>query len=165
MSAQKSIRARAENGLLQGFLAVTGLALGAGIFELRVIIPQWADKQTGKELAAAMERSGHVASGKRFWALVGPLMLPLTVGNVVAALRSSGPRKRWWLGSSATMACVSVATATYYVPSLHKLRDSADLPDEEVRALAKQRVALDYVRVAVGVTAWFAGLKALAKSE
>lgn len=152
-----------ENGLLQSFLAVTGLALGAGVFELRVIIPQWAAEPTAEDIAEAIEQSGHAASGKRFWALVGPLVLPLTAANLVAALRSSGPHRGWWLASSATMAGLSVATATYYVPTLHKLQQPGAIPEAEVRAVAKRRVDLDYVRIAVGVGAWFAGLRALAK--
>jgi len=46
--------------------------------------------------------------------------------------------------------------------SLHRLRD-AGLPDEQALAVAKLRVRLDYARVAVGVGAWFAGLKALTR--
>jgi Domain of unknown function (DUF1772) len=162
-STRRGLAVAAENGLLQSFLAVTGLALGAGLFELRVIIPQWAGKRTGKEIADAMEQSGHAISGKKFWALVGPLVLPLTAANLAAALRSSGARRRWWLGSSATMAGIAVATATYYVPTLHKLQEVGAIPDTEVEAVAKQRVRLDYVRVVVGVAAWFAGLRALSK--
>lgn len=154
-----------ENVLLQAFLAVTGLALGAGIFELRVIIPQWASQRTATAMAEAMERSGHVASGKKFWALVGPLVLPLTVVNLAAAARSSGARRRWWLGSSTTMAGISVATATYYVPTLHDLRSPGAIPDDKVLATARRRVRLDYVRVVVGVGAWFAGAKALASAS
>lgn len=161
-SSRRGFATATENGLLQSFLAVSGLALGAGIFELRVVIPQWSDERTAKEIAEAMERSGHVASGPKFWAVVGPLVLPLTAANLVAALRSSGPRRGWWLGSSATMAGIAAATAAYYVPTLHRL-GSATIPDDEVRAVARRRVRLDYVRVAVGVGAWFAGLKALSK--
>src|SRR5262249_3783392 len=144
-------------------LAVTGLALGAGVFELRVIIPQWAAQPTAKEIAEAIERSGHAASGKKFWAMVGPLVLPVTAANLVAALRSSGPRRLWWLGASPTVRALGVGTAGYSGRTLHRGQDPDGVPDAGGRAVAKGRVELDYVRVAIGVGAWFAGLRALAK--
>jgi hypothetical protein len=151
-----------EARLMRPFLAVTGIALGAGLFEMRVVIPQWASVTEAKEVRPAMERSGHVASGTRFWQLVGPAVPPLTIANLYAALGSSGPRRRWWLASSGTIAGVAAATAAYYVPALHNLRDNAEnLPDEQVRRLIKQRVGLDYVRLGVLTAAWLAGLKAL----
>ncbi|GDY31746.1 DUF1772 domain-containing protein [Gandjariella thermophila] len=160
----KNSSTSAETRLLEAFLAATGFALGAGLFEIRVVIPQWAAVPTPKELPAAMERSGHVASGKAFWPFVGATVLPLTAANLVAALRCRGPRRPWWLASSATMAATTVATATYYVPTLHRLMAAEELPEEKVRAMVRWRVRLDYVRLAVGIGGWFAGLRALSRS-
>ena len=122
-----------ENRLLRPFLVVSGIVVGAGWFEMRVVIPQWAKASNAKEVAEALERSGHMASGKQFWALLGPAALPLTAVNLYAALGSGSPRRGPWLLSAGTAAVMSVATAAYFAPELHKLSDAHHLEDSQVR--------------------------------
>jgi hypothetical protein len=162
-SVAKSSSTPAETRLLEAFLTATGFGLGAGLFEIRVVIPQWASAPTPKEIGPALERSGHVASGKAFWPFVGVAVLPLTAANLVAAWRCKGPRRSWWLASSATTAAINVATVTYYVPTLHKLMNAEEMPESKVRTMVSWRVRLDYLRLAVGIGAWLAGLRALSK--
>lgn len=152
-----------ETRLMRPFLAATGIVVGAGLFETRVVIPQWASASNAAEVEAALERSGHIASGTRFWALLVPAVVPLTVANLYAALRSEDPRRGWWVASAGTMTAVSIATAGYYVPELRRLRHARDLADEQLRSKIKWRVRLDHVRLGVLVAAWFAGLKALSR--
>lgn len=155
-------RSSGNSGLLRALLTATGLALGAGIYESRVVIPQWAARPTPQEIGPALERSGHLASGRRFWPLIGLPIVPLTAANVGQALCSHGPRKPWWLAFSGTIAAACVATAGYFVPALHRLAHAEDLPEEQVRTLVSRRVRLDRLRLAVGGLAWLAGLQALA---
>lgn len=155
--------ATTENRLLRPFLVVSGIVVGAGWFEMRVVIPQWSTASNAKEVAEALERSGHLASGKRFWKLLGPAALPLTAVNLYAALGSEGPRRRPWLFSAGTAAAMSVATATYFAPELHKLSEAHDLEDSEVRERIRRRVRLDQVRLGALTAAWWAGLRALSR--
>jgi hypothetical protein len=162
MRKPRGLSEGAENRLLIAFLGATGVALGAGLFELRVVIPQWASAPAAG-VRGAMERSGHVASGRVFWPFVGAAVLPLTAANVLAAAWSRAPRRRWWLASSATVAGLCGATAYYYVPALHRLTRAEQMSEDEVRSLVVWRVRLDYVRVAVGAGAWICGLTALSR--
>ncbi|HYS38613.1 MAG TPA: hypothetical protein VEO01_23590 [Pseudonocardiaceae bacterium] len=152
-----------DTPLLVALLAVTGVALGAGVYESRVVIPQWAAKPTPGEIGPAMERSGHLASGRVFWPLVGAPIVPLAAVNLRAALRSSGPRRPWWLAFSATIAAGCVATAGYFVPELHRLARAEQLPEARVRTLVSRRVRLDRLRMVVVAAAWLTGLKALSQ--
>ncbi|MGH3800486.1 MAG: hypothetical protein ACRDTD_10210 [Pseudonocardiaceae bacterium] len=162
---RRSSSGASDTRLLWALLTLTGLALGAGLYESRVVIPQWAARPTPKEVGPALERSGHLASGREFWPLVGVPIVPLAVANVRQALRSEGPRRPWWLAFSTTIAVACVATAGYFVPALHQLAHAEDLPEARVRTLVSRRVRLDHLRMAVGAVAWLAGLKALAQPD
>jgi Na+/melibiose symporter-like transporter len=152
-----------DTALLAALLAVTGIALGAGGYEARVVIPRWASRPTPEEVGPALESSGHLVSGRVFWPTVGVPIVPLAAANVVAALRSEGPRRPWWLAFSTTIAAGCVATATYYVPALRRLARAESLPEARVRAQVSRRVRLDNLRLAVVAAAWLAGLKALSR--
>lgn len=159
--SRPSVPGGADVPLLIGLVAVTGVAVGAGIFESRVVIPRWAGCWTSEQVRVALEESGHLASGEAFWPLVGAPVVPLTVLNLYRALRSSGPRRPWWIAFASTIAVGCVATAAYFVPELHRLAATDAIPPERVRAAVIRRVRLDNVRLVVLVLAWLAGLRAL----
>ncbi len=152
-----------ENRLLRPFLVVTGLVVGAGWFEMRVVIPQWAEASNAEEVAEALERSGHMASGKQFWALVSPAAVLLTAANLYAAVGSEAPRRGPWVLASGTAAVTSAATAAYFVPELHRLSSAHDLNDRQVRERIRRRVRLDQVRLVALTATWYAGLRALSR--
>ncbi len=67
--------------LLWLFVLNLGITLGAGLYEMRVVVPLWA--------SAPPASIGHPDSGRRFWAFVttGPLTL-LCLANLYYAWRS-----------------------------------------------------------------------------
>ena len=77
--------------LLWLFVINLGTAFGAGIYESRVVVPQWQNTppQTWTN------------TGLEFWVYVTTVPLTLlTLANLVAAWRERGPRRYWWLGAS-----------------------------------------------------------------
>ncbi|HEY6424897.1 MAG TPA: hypothetical protein VIY28_17000 [Pseudonocardiaceae bacterium] len=154
---------RRDELLLAAFLTVTGLHLGAGLYEARVVIPQWAAVPTPAEVGPALHSSGHLTSGRVFWPYTGVPILLLTTANLRAAWRSEPPRRNWWLAASTTAAAASLATLGYFIPTLHQLTRAQTLPEPSVRALASQWVRLDRLRLTLGLGGWLAGLTALSQ--
>src|SRR5690606_28567205 len=79
-----------ERILLWLFVINLGIALGAGLYEARIQVPEWLVSTPGG-LRWDAEASLRANTGLRFWAFVttGPLTL-VTVANLAAAWRSRG---------------------------------------------------------------------------
>jgi hypothetical protein len=82
--------------------------------------------------------------------------------NLIAAWRSAGPRRVWWLGSSGAGVLVVAVTFGYFVPALLGLARAGERPAPEVARAVRWWVAMNWVRAAVLAGAWLAALKALA---
>ena len=72
--------------LLWLFVINHGIAFGAGLYEQRVILPQWFSRSSESGIrvnSAAMRRTD---TGRRFWTFVTTVPLTLlTLANLVAA--------------------------------------------------------------------------------
>jgi hypothetical protein len=137
--------------LLWLFVINLGIALGAGIYEQRVVIPQW-------EHIPPQEWPN---TGIEFWAYVTTVPLTLlTLANLVAAWLERGPRRNWWLGASAISVVERIATFSYFIPTMLWLQGTEDLSQAEVQAALSQWLLLDYDRHVLTLGAWLAALKA-----
>lgn len=83
--------------LLWLFVVNLGVVVGAGWYELRVVVPLWG--------SAPPRSIGVPESGLRFWAwaATGPLTL-LTIANLIAAWQAQGAARPWWLFASGLVA-------------------------------------------------------------
>ena len=142
--------------LLWLFIIVLGIAFGAGLYESRVVVPMWTSDPPAS-LASP-------DSGRRFWAFVttGPLTL-LTVANLVAALRTQGPARGWWLTAAIVTLVERAATFGYFIPTIIRLQRKPTLTQTAVRTALARWVRLNYVRNTLTLVAWIAALKVLAK--
>jgi hypothetical protein len=138
--------------LLWLFVINLGIALGAGLYESRVVIPRWYNTppQTWPN------------TGVEFWVYVTTVPLTLlTLANLVAAWRERGPRRSWWLGAVAISVVERIATFSYFIPTMVRLMGTEDLPEAEVNATLSQWLLLDYGRHVLTLVAWLAALRAL----
>jgi hypothetical protein len=129
-----------------------GIAFGAGIYEGRIVVPQWEDTppQTWPN------------TGLKFWAYVTTVPLTLlTLASLVAAWRDQGPRRYWWLGAVAITIAERSATFSYFIPTMIRLMGTEDLPEAEVKATLSQWRRRNYGRHVLTLAAWLAALKAL----
>jgi len=142
--------------LLWLFIIFLGIAFGAGLYESRVVVPMWTSDPPAS-LASP-------DSGRRFWAFVttGPLTL-LTVANLVAALRTQGPARGWWLTAAIVTLVERAATFGYFIPTIIRLQRKPTLTQTAVRTALARWVRLNYVRNTLTLVAWIAALKVLAK--
>ena len=138
--------------LLWLFGLVLGISFGAGIYEGRIIVPQW--ENTAPEMWPN--------TGLKFWAYVttGPLTL-LTLASLVAAWRDQGPRRYWWLGAVAIAIAERSVTFSYFIPTMIRLMGTEDLPEAEVTATLSQWRRRNYGRHVLTLAAWLAAMKAL----
>jgi len=152
--------------LLWLFVINHGIAFGAGLYEQRIIIPQWFSRssESGVRVNSAAMRNPDV--GRQFWAFVstGPLTL-LTLANLVVAWQSFGPRHDWWLGAAVITLIERVATFSYFIPTAIRLMRADALPAAQAASMASRWIALNKVRAALALIGWLAALRALSLSS
>ena len=137
--------------LLWLFVINLGIALGAGIYEQKVVIPQW-------EHIPPQEWPN---TGLLFWVYVTTVPLTLlSLANMVAAWLEQGARRRWWLGAAVISVVERIATFSYFIPTMLWLQGTEGLPEAEVQAALSQWLLLDYGRHVLTLAAWLAALKA-----
>ena len=148
--------------LLCLFVINHGIAFGAGLYEQRVILPQWFSRssESGIRVNSAAMRS--TDSGRSFWVFVTTVPLTLlALANLVAAWQSQGPRHEWWLGAAVITLVERITTFSYFIPTALRLMSAEALPSVNVEAMASQWIALNRVRLALALGGWLAALRAL----
>jgi hypothetical protein len=148
--------------LLLLFVINLGIAFGAGLYESRIVIPQWlsGSKVSGYRWNAEAARQADV--GVRFWIYVTTVPLTLlTLASVVAAWWTHDQVRTWWLAAAAAAIVDRAMTFAYFIPTMLRLMNHEGSPQsEEVVTKALQWVNLGYVRHAATLIAWLLALKA-----
>jgi hypothetical protein len=154
------VSARTSRIVVWLFVMNLGIAFGAGLYEHRIVVPEWI-RATPEGLSWSAETARHHDTGLRFWAFVttGPLTA-LTLLNLYMAWKSSGKIRRWWLGASACALGDRLVTFGYFIPAMLALMEMPD--SAESVAIAARWAALNHVRHALVLAAWVAALKAFA---
>jgi hypothetical protein len=143
------------------FVINLGIAFGAGLYESRIVVPQWLSlsPESGYHWNAAAARQAN--TGMRFWVYVTTVPLTLlTFASLVVACWTQHAVRRWWLGAAAAALVARVMTFVYFIPTMLKLMANETLPKSEPVATAVQWVHLGYVRHAAILVAWLTALKA-----
>jgi hypothetical protein len=153
--------ARLSTVFLWLFIINLGIAFGAGLYEGRIVVPQWIT--SAPEDGAQHwhpDRARTDDTGLRFWAFVttGPLTL-LTLANLIAGWKSTATVRRWWLGAAGVSLAERVFTLAYFVPTMVGLMGSPD--SAEAVSIANRWAALNNVRHVMVLAAWLAALKTL----
>lgn len=148
--------------LLWLFVINLGIAFGAGLYESRIVVPQWLSfsGETGYRWNAEAARSADV--GLRFWVYVTTLPLSLlTFASLIVAWWAPTGVRNWWLAAAAAAFVDRMMTLTYFIPAMIKLMRGEAFEQSEAVAKALQWVRLGYIRHAATLVAWLAALKAL----
>jgi hypothetical protein len=149
------------NTVLWLFVINLGIAFGAGLYESRIVVPQWLSisPKSGYRWNAEAARQANV--GLRFWVYVTTVPLTLlTLASLVAAWWTPDVVRIWWLGGAAAALVDRVMTFAYFIPAMLKLMRNATFSESEVVAKASQWVKLGYVRHLATLIAWLSALKA-----
>jgi hypothetical protein len=155
---------RIAKPLLWLFVIDLGISVGAGLYEHRIVVPEWigpgADGLPRWDAAAARAAD----TGRRFWVYVTTVPLTLlTLANLIAAWRSTGPQRGAWLIASLAALADRVMTFAYFIPTMVALMAATD--SAESVATATEWSQLNYLRHVLGFSAWLAALRALIRAD
>jgi hypothetical protein len=144
-----SLPSKASRILLWLWIINLGIALGAGLYESRIVLPDWLYRRPDGAWFWDAAAARHSATGLRFWAFVstGPLTL-LTLANAAFGFRAPSPLRRGWVGIAFLGAIERMFTFGYFIPTMLRLL-SGDLSQQAAVDLARQWQALDHLRHAL----------------
>lgn len=142
------------------FVINLGVALGAGIYEARVELPQWIQELSDSRYlwnAAAAKASN---SGMRFWAMVttGPLTL-ITLINLYLSFKARGLTRKWWMSASGISLVERIFTFTYFIPTMIQLMEIQTSTFEAVQTALRWE-DLNFLRHLLTGAALLAAMKA-----
>ena len=145
--------------LLWLFVINLGISFGAGLYEHRIVLPDWIASLPDGTTHWNAEAARHDNTGIRFWAFVttGPLTL-ITLANIVAARKAAGSLRTWWLTAAVAALGDRVFTFAYFIPTMVGLMGRPDSPD--AAGIAMTWANLNYVRHVMVLVALVAALKA-----
>lgn len=145
--------------LLWLFVINLGVALGAGLYEGRIVFSNWlvSSPESGLHWNAEAVRLDN--TGVRFWVFVTTVPLTLlTLANLISAWRAVSPLRGWWLAAGIFALADRIFTFSYFIPTMVGLMEAPD--SSESIATATQWANLNYVRHAIVLTALLLSLKA-----
>lgn len=147
-----TLRRQSASAVLLWLLTINlGIALGAGLYESRIVVSDWP----------GVPPPQWPNTGIRFWVYVTTVPLTaLTILNAVAAWRDRSPRRRSWLTSVGITACERAATFGYFIPTMIDLMGRSTL-DAEVVAGLNEWMTLNNGRHLLTFAAWIFALRAL----
>jgi hypothetical protein len=137
------------------FVINLGVAFGAGLYEARVVIPQWGN----------IPPRAWPNTGLMFWVYVTTVPLTvLTIANLIAAWLTQGPMRFWYLAAVCIVIVERVATFSYFIPTMVRLMSTEGLADGDVKAALSQWLLMNHGRHVLTLAGWLAALKAFSLS-
>lgn len=151
--------------LLWLFVLNLGVAFGAGLYETRMVLPQWFGP-TPTGYPANTEAMRTLDAGRQFWSMVTTLPLTLlTLANLALAWSATGPQHFWWLAAALLTLLERLGTFGFFIPVALKLQRPQPLPAAQAARLVAWWRGLNYLRLLLNLLAWLAALKVLARCQ
>lgn len=138
------------------FVINLGIAFGAGIYEGRVVIPQWAN----------LPPKEWPNTGLMFWVYVTTVPLTvLTIASLIAGWLSADPMRPWFVAAACIVVVERLATFSYFIPTMIRMMGAQGLPDADLKATLSQWLLMNHGRHLLTLVAWLAALRALSLSK
>jgi hypothetical protein len=137
------------------FVINLGVAFGAGLYEARVVIPQWAN----------IPPRAWPNTGLMFWVYITTVPLTLlTIANLIAAWLTLGPMRFWYLAAVCIVIVERIATFSYFIPTMVRLMSTEGSADGDIKAALSQWLLVNHGRHVLTLARWLAALKAFSLS-
>src|SRR5262245_21749692 len=147
--------------VLSLFVINLGIAFGAGLYESRIVVPQWLSFSTSSGYRWNAQAAREANVGLRFWVYVTTVPLTLlTLASFATVSWTPNDVRNWWLAASVFVLVDRVMTFTYFIPTMLTLMNSPTMSASESVTKATQWINLGYVRHAATFTAWLTALRA-----
>lgn len=144
------------------FVINLGISFGAGLYESRVVVPQWLTRSSGSTFHWNAEAAQNANVGLRFWVYVTTVPLTLlTLASLIFAWSAPETIRNWWLISIGAIFIDRAMTFLYFIPTMIKLMRDGAFEQSDAVAKARQWVSLGYIRQCATLVAWLAALMAL----
>jgi hypothetical protein len=157
------MRLRLASWILWVFVIGTAFILGAGVYEQLVVVPFWAGDaprslMEGNPLLRVPLRSGQV-----FWPIVTPGLAFIALAAFFTSFVTPRRQVAWRLASTSVFLLTTLATLTYFRPSVINLvvYHGAGQTDDVLAANARMWVSLNWVRVGAVLASLVMGGRAL----
>ncbi len=148
--------------LLTAFTINLGIALGAGLYETRIVLPLWFTKKGDGNYGVDFEAMRNIDTGRKFWGFVTTMPLTLlTIANLIFALRSAAPLHDWWLAASVIVLLERISTFVFFMPTAIKLQKGDNMPPSTIFGMVTWWKRLNYGRNMLTFVAIVLVLKAM----
>lgn len=143
-------------------ILVTQLSIGGGLYETLVIYPRWRYDVTPDNLLEKLEDSGQLNANKRFWPLVSPAQVLLSITNLIIASLYIGTAHQAWLLAALILFLNRVLTFSYFIPvMINKFLKPQNIPAANLQVMVDTWIKLSPARILIELVAWGFALKAL----
>lgn len=149
------------------FVIALGISMGGGLYEGRVVEPLWAsavpDSVIGYYEHNVANPQFAPNQGGNFWIFVTPMSTLLTIATLISARWTRGLHRRWRVAAAGLAMVSQVFTFVWFVPNIMRLLggDVLTMSRDEVSSLANLWLNLNWIRVALLMTAWLAAMRAM----
>ena len=110
--------------LLWLFIINLGIAFGAGLYETRIILPQWFIKSSDNEFRVNSKAMNETDTGRKFWGFVTTMPLTLlAITNLIVALQSNGLRHDWWVTGSLIVLIERIGTFAFFTAIMRNINN------------------------------------------
>lgn len=165
-----SLRHPIEQTLLWLFVVLAAIVVGGGLYEMRVIVPLWANSPPESVWYWQAQRFTNPQyapnAGVRFWIFVTPAHLVISLMTLVAAWKTQRRHRFWVISATIIFIMLHLSALFYFVPALEKIYNSRslNLPPEEIISRVHLWVRGSWLRFAIALVGFFCGMQALRKS-
>jgi hypothetical protein len=148
--------------LLLLFVVNLGTAFGAGLYEMRIVLPMWFHRAADGQYEIDYRAMRQTDVGRRFWGMVttAPLTL-LTLINVFLAWQSHVPANTWWLAAAFVALAERLGTLAFFIPTAIRIERSDLKPLSNTSDVVSRWVQLNYVRNLFTLAALLLALRAI----
>lgn len=148
------------------FIVSLGIEIGAGLYEIFVIVPLWANSA---DSVIAFYRHNIatpnlvINAGGRFWLFASPLLTFLSVVVMLSGRRTNAEHRHWRRAAGGLVFLIMCGTFGWFVPHIMTLQSEKVLTmnPETVANIAFWWSHLNWLRAFLAIVAWFFALRAL----
>jgi hypothetical protein len=143
------------------FLSVS-LSIGGGLYEVLVVYPGWRHDVDPLTLRAKLQSSGQILAAKRFWPIVSPAQVLLSLVNIVLAWNHTGEGRAYWLAAGLAVFISRLITFGYFIPvMIRKIMQPETVGAGRLRSIVNRWIALSPLRLVIEFFAWIMLVAAL----
>lgn len=158
---------RIEQTLLWIFVILSAFVIGGGLYEMRVIVPLWANSPPDSAWYWEAQRLANPQyapnSGLRFWIYLTPLHFLVATATLIAGWKTVGAHRRWLMVSTVIFILLHLSAFVWFVPVVSQILSSRALGLSPERVVSKTQwwVMLSWGRLMISLIGFGCGLRAL----